>query len=215
MSVLKGEGRHVILYGSTAVPIGRRLPTYVARPDLAGRHPVVAVAHDSSGLTSAVKDLCRRLARHGAGVVSPDLYRGGPPGGELDPHRAAADLDAAYGFAVGSGWGAFRGGALVGIGAGGAAALQQRPGFAERMVVLGAPLARAGDSLGAVPLLGLYGDEDDRVDGGEVRAAGAAGGEWILYPGAVGGFWDETDDGYRPDVADDAFGRILRFLGRD
>jgi dienelactone hydrolase len=220
MSVLKGEGRNVILYGSTAVPTVRPLPVYLARPDVGGRHRVVVVAHDA--ITPSIKAMCRRLARHGLGVVCPDLFRSRGPDGP-EPARVASDLDEAFGFAVGSGWGAPAGAAVLGIGSAGALALRGVPSFATRVVVMGAPVGSAEDPeaparslIGlARPLLGLYGAEDDQASVDEVRALGSETGEWIIYPGAGRGFFDEGSDSYLPEVAEDAFARVLRFLGAD
>jgi carboxymethylenebutenolidase len=221
MTVLKGEGRNVILYGSTAVPVGRTLPAYIARPGIAGAHPVVAIAHDVDGLTSSVKALCRRIARYGLGVVCPDLYRGGEAGGEIDPVRAASDLEAGFDFAVGTGWGSTGGAAVVGIGAGGAAVIRSIPTFVERVIVVGTPLGSSDDpdapaaflATVTAPLLGLYGADDERAPAGDVRAAGGATGEWVIYPGAARAFHDEASDAYEPVAAEDAIRRMLEFLG--
>ena len=218
MSVLKGEGRNVILYGSTAVPTVRPLPLYSARPDVGGRHRVVAVARES--ITPSTKALCRRLARHGVGVVCPDLSGGGT-GEDPAAERVAAGLETAFDFAVGSGWGASTGGAMLGISAAGAAALRRVPDFVERIAVLAVPLGSADDNEApaaslaglARPLLGLYGSDDEQAPADDVRALGSVTGEWIIYPGAGAGFFDEGADSYLPEAAEDAFDRVLRFLG--
>jgi carboxymethylenebutenolidase len=107
VSVLKGEGKVPILFGSTSIVGGTRtLGGYLARPDLTGEWPTIVVAASEWGVTSSVKDLCRRLARHGFAVVAPDLYRGAPPrrgasqedaveaAQEIPAPRADGDLDA-------------------------------------------------------------------------------------------------------------------------
>ena len=90
VSVLKGEGKVPILFGSTSIVGGTRtLSGYLARPDLTGEWPTIVVAPSEWGVTASTKDLCRRLARHGFAVVAPDLFRGAPP------QRASSAEDAA------------------------------------------------------------------------------------------------------------------------
>ena len=80
MSVLKGEGKHPILFGTVSVPVRTRTHTaYSARPDLQGAWPTVMVVGGAAGLTPPVRDICRRLARHGFAAIAPDLYAGKPP----------------------------------------------------------------------------------------------------------------------------------------
>lgn len=91
MSVLKGEGKHPILFGSTSIPAGTRIHRgYLARPDLAGEWPTLVLVADAYGVTSSVKDLCRRLARHGYAALAPDLYRGAAPS-RSEGERAALE----------------------------------------------------------------------------------------------------------------------------
>jgi dienelactone hydrolase len=73
--VLKGEGTYPILFETTSVPVRTRTHTaYVARPGLAGEWPTVMLVGGAKGLSSPLRDLCRRLARHGFAAVAPDLY---------------------------------------------------------------------------------------------------------------------------------------------
>ncbi len=91
MSVLKGEGKFPILFGSTSIAVGTlTLGGYLARPGLTGEWPTIIVVPSEWGVTSAMKDVCRRLARHGFAAVAPDLYRGAAPGRGEDVGRAAA-----------------------------------------------------------------------------------------------------------------------------
>ncbi len=77
MSVLKGEGTYPILFRTSSIPVRTLTHTaYVARPDLAGEWPTVMILGGAKGLSSPVRDLCRRLARHGVAAVAPDLYGG-------------------------------------------------------------------------------------------------------------------------------------------
>lgn len=80
MSVLKGEGKVPILFGSTSIAAGSVIHGgYLARPDLAGEWPTILVMSSAWGVTSSTKDICRRLARQGFAAVAPDLYVGAAP----------------------------------------------------------------------------------------------------------------------------------------
>ena len=81
MSVLKGEGIVPILFGSTSISVGSLTHTgYLARPDLAGEWPTVVVIPSAWGVTGAMKDVTRRLARQGFAAICPDLFAGNRPG---------------------------------------------------------------------------------------------------------------------------------------
>lgn len=91
MSVLKGEGKVPILFGSTSIAVGTLTHRgYLARPGLAGEWPTIIVVPSEWGVTSAMKDVCRRLARHGFAAVAVDLHRGKAPGRAEDSDDAAA-----------------------------------------------------------------------------------------------------------------------------
>lgn len=75
MSVLKHEGTHPILFETASVPMRTVTHTvYRAMPDLRGVWPTLMVVGGAKGLSSPIKDLCRRLARHGFAALAPDLY---------------------------------------------------------------------------------------------------------------------------------------------
>lgn len=77
MSVLKHEGTHPIRFETASVPVRTVTHTvYRAIPDLRGEWPTVMVIGGAKGLSSPVRDLCRRLARHGFAALAPDLYAG-------------------------------------------------------------------------------------------------------------------------------------------
>lgn len=81
MAVLPHEGTFSILYGTYRVPIGSGYrPGYLARPDEAGRFPVVLAFPGVGGLKSYEKELCRRLARRGFACLAIDSYPGATDG---------------------------------------------------------------------------------------------------------------------------------------
>lgn len=230
MSVLPGEGSHVILYGSMGFPArARSLSGYLARPDLAGAYPAVAVAPTAAGITSSVKDLARRLARHGLAVLVLDPHRGDAPGrrasgdevaaavAKLTDERVLADLDATLGYLrrPGTEWADPDRIGLLGIGEGGRWALLAAAGDERvRGVALAyAPLDAATAGVRA-PVLGLYGKADEAVRADDVAAAHAAipSSEWVLYDGAGSGFLDDASDSYDPAATKDALDRLVAFF---
>ncbi len=230
MSVLPGEGTHVILYGSTSFPTrSAQLPAYLARPDLAGAYPAIVTVPGADGVTSGIKAVARRLARHGLAVLVLDPYRGEGPDrrataeeraaafGKLDDRRVLADVDTglAYLRRPGTEWADPARLGLLGIGGGGRWALLAADDEQVRAVALAStPLAGLESAVVRVPLLGLYGKDDDSIGAGEVAAAHTRlpQSEWALYDGVGGGFLDDGSDGYDPEAAEDALERLVGFF---
>lgn len=229
MSVLKGEGKVPILFGSKSVVAGPRThATYLARPDLAGEWPTAVLVPSAWGITSSVKDLARRLARQGVAAVGVDLFRGKQPErsadlsaaeramSEVPPDRAARDLADIIRFIANPAgfWSnAEDGFAVVGIGSGGHHAVAAADRFDAPLVLA------ASASLGDVPagftapLLGLYGREDETVSVDEVMAARAAlpHAEWVLYDHVGHDFLDDYRPGFDLEAYQDAVERISGF----
>ncbi|MEX0667115.1 MAG: dienelactone hydrolase family protein, partial [Acidimicrobiia bacterium] len=94
MAVLPHEGTFSIMYGTFPVPVGSGYrPGYLARPDEAGRFPVVLAFPGVGGLKSHQKELCRRLARRGFACLAVDLYPGesGPDKDGLSAYASQTD----------------------------------------------------------------------------------------------------------------------------
>ncbi len=232
MAVLAHEGTYPIMYGAWPIPIGTAHRTgYVARPDEAGRFPVVIVVPDLNGLNSFEKDLCRQLARVGIAAVAVDLYRsdGDPLGAynSLSDTRALTDLDETYEFVTSDDvlWNAGEKVGLLGLDVGGRFALAKaaRSSWVASLVCVGTPLTgdenreiRVADHLAhlPVPVLALYGAEDDLVAAATVDEAQARNGhgQWLLYEGAGHGFLDPTGEGYEASAAGDAVQRMIGFF---
>lgn len=232
MAVLSHEGTYPILYSSWPIPVGAgHRNGYIARPDEAGRFPVVFVVQDLNGMNSFEKDLCRRLARSGFAAVTLDLYRSqGDPATaytELSDRRALTDLDELYEFVM-SDHVVWNKGDVVGIlgtDVGGRFALIKAStrDWVKAVAVCYTPLtgdeereyqvASYLDRL-PVPVLGLYGAEDELIDPDTVDEAQRRNehGQWLLYEGAGHGFLDIDDEGYHEAAADDAFARIVAFF---
>lgn len=205
MSVLKGEGTTVMLYGSTNVSTGSRsFAGYLARPDLKGEWPTVVVVAPTDGAASSVKAICRHIARHGIAAVAPE------PGG-MDPYigfitnPAGHWSNAEYGFGV------------LALGNGSESAIAEAAA-SDLVVVLALVDSGFGVAeiagLGRIeaPVLGCSGrDASEGVD--EARAA-APQAEWVLYDGAGKGYWDIDTEGYVAVAADDTGDRVVEFFSK-
>ena len=239
MAVLPHEGTYNILFHPYAIPVGSGTRTgYLARPDQIGQYPAVVILPGIFGLGSFEKELARRLARHGFVAVSFDPYAAPLPPratlddaltaySALDDRRALTDVDRAIDFAVDGAADFTVGGpvGLIGVDTGGRFALlyaAQRSRVGA-VVVIHAPLA--GDDLRThtvknalgrivVPVLGLYGADDEHIpsEGVDVAASLNPSGQWIVYEAAQHDFMDPDSDQFHSGAASDAAARIPRFL---
>jgi carboxymethylenebutenolidase len=232
MAVLPHEGTHSIMYGGWPLPIGSSLRTqYLARPDAAGRFPVVLVLPTLDGLSGFEKDMCRMFARWGLAAIGVSFYRqAGDPLQAYDalPDRQAlGDLDEIHEYLVSDDvrWAVSGDVGVLGLDVGGRFALigaATRP-WIRSVAVASAPLtgdeereyqvASYLDNL-PVPVLGLYGTEDDLIAVETVDEAQRRNehGQWLLYEGAGHSFLDAIGDGYNPDAASDAAPRLVDFF---
>ena len=232
MAVLSHEGTYPIMYGSWPLPVGAgHRNGYIARPDESGRVPVVFIVPGLDGLGSFEKDLCRRFAREGFAAISIDLY--GEKGDPLDSYNSLTDdralhiLDELHQFLVSDDvtWNAEDRVGMLGTDVGGRFAIIKAAtrDWIRSLALCYTPLTGdeerehqvAGylDHL-PVPVLGLYGAEDDLIDTSTVDEAQSRNehGQWLLYDGMGHGFLDIDGDGFDQSAADDAFARLLAFF---
>lgn len=232
MAVLAHEGTYPILYGTWPIPVGARHRNgYIARPDEAGRFPVVFVIHGLEGLTGFEKDLCRRLAREGFAALSIDLY--GSEGEPLDLYSSTSDddalfvLDELHQFVVSDdvGWNVDDRVGILGTDVGGRFGLIKAAtrDWVRSLVIAYTPLTgdddrehQVADYLDhlPIPVLALYGTDDELIDPSTVDEGQRRNehGQWLLYEGARHGFLDVDGDNYDESAADDAMARILAFF---
>lgn len=232
MAVLPHEGTHSIMYGAWPIPIGSALRTaYLARPDAAGRFPVVFVLPTLDGLTGFEKDLCRVFARSGVVAIAPDFYRrpGDPLAAyhDLADSRALTDLDETHEFVMSGDvdWAVSGDVGILGVDVGGRfgiIAAATRP-WVRALAVAYTPLTGDEDREFPVagylehlpvPVLGLYGTADELIAVATVDEAQRRNdhGQWVLYEGAGHGFLDIDAELYHPDAASDAGARIIEFF---
>ena len=236
LAVLPHEGTFSIMYGSSPVPVGSGYrPGYLARPDEAGRFPVVLVLPGILGLRSYEKDLCRRLARRGSACLAIDLYPGG--GDALEDRFGAyasqsdraiiSEVDEAHEFLESDDvfWAIPQPCGLLGLDVGGRFALiagATRP-WVGAVAIVSTPLTGDEDRefqvanmlnhLG-VPVLGMYGAADTLVAAETIDAAQDRNqaGQWLLYDGAGHDFFDDGNPDYDAAAAGDADSRIMQFF---
>lgn len=237
MATLPHEGTHSVIYGHVTVPVGSGYRRgYLARPDQAGRWPVVVLAPDLDGLGSHEKYVARRLARRGIAVLAVELYPESPgrdPEAGLRAYNGLTDkeglrvVDEAHAFLSSDDieWALADRVGILGLDVGGRFALiagAHRPWVAATAVAYTPltgdeerdfPVAEMLNHL-ATPVLGLYGSEDTLIDPDSVDEAQARnpGGQWLLYEGAGHGFLDEVGENFDPASFEDAIVRLADFF---
>ena len=189
---------------------------WVVYPESRERAPVVLVVHEIFGLSTWVRAVADQLAADGFIAIAPDLLtgRGIPAGPDGEPMRDSAvaavrSLDAAqvhrrlealarYGMALPAALPRY---GIVGFCWGGSTSFAhavQAPGLGASVVYYGT--SPAADALAQVraPVLGLYGENDARVNAtippadSVMRALGKTF-EHEIYPGAGHGFLRQQD----------------------
>lgn len=232
MAVLAHEGTYPIIYSTWPFPIGSTHRTgYLARPDKAGKFPVVFVLPTVAGLTSFEKDTCRRLARHGIVGIAIDFYRnhGDPLSAyaALADSRGMTDLDELHEFVTSQDvdWAQTDGVGIFGADVGGRFALMagSRREWVRSVAIAYTPLTgdedrefQVASALGnlPIPVIAFYGKNDELIDTGSVDEAQRRNdhGQWLLYSGLNHGFLDVEDPNFDQSGADDAVARLLVFF---
>ena len=68
-----------------------RMPTFMAAPDAEGQHPGIIFYMDAPGIREELRNMARRIAKHGYVVLLPDMYVS--PGHSASRHAAARRWD--------------------------------------------------------------------------------------------------------------------------
>ena len=204
---------------------------YVAYPERKTKAPAVIVIHEIFGLTGWEPTVADRLAKAGYVAIVPDLLsskHGKSPAdadsgrkliGELEPERITADLDATYGYVnalpavekdhigtIGFCWGggqSFR-------------YATNNPNLRAVVVCYGPPPDTAAMSRIEAPVLGVYGENDERITSTlpTVVAAMQSDGKTFnheVYPGTGHGFLKPGRQGSDGPQVERAWKRILEF----
>jgi len=182
-AALEKSPRHHEWVNIAVAGVDTKVSAFVAYPERKDKAPVVIVIHEVYGLTDWIRAVADRLAGEGFIAIAPDLLSGMGPGGggtekfasrddvvkavrDLTPTRVAAALDAVsrYGRGLPAAKDKF---ATVGFCWGGGQSFLYatvQPGLAAAVVYYGT--SPALEALGAIhaPVLGLYGEDDARVN---------------------------------------------------
>ena len=210
-----------------------RVSGYLSAPPGAGRFPGVVVIHENRGLNDHTRDVARRFAAEGFVALAPDiLSRKGGTGalgtpekareaiGTIPPEEALADLRASVTHldkhpkvrsgsvaSVGFCWGGARSFLLA----------AESEKLRAAVVFYGSAPPPETIARVRVPVLGLYGELDQRITSQVPAVAEAmkkAGKtfEYKIYPGADHAFFNDTGERYNAEAARDAWTRTLAFL---
>ena len=216
MTVLTGEGTTEIIYGVSSIPAGPvTLGGYIARPDLDGDWPTVLVFGPEPMPTSAIKSLCRRLARHAIAAVAPEMT------GIHAENRQIAMGVAAFVTNKDSGWSNARlgyGSIAFGPGIYDAAALATGDGRTVALATAGSTLddvisaSLAGSD---VPILyvGSRGDDTVDIDRSLEARNDLPRTSYALYSDMEAHWWDIEAPAYDEAMAFDTFDRFVGFFG--
>jgi carboxymethylenebutenolidase len=224
---------------------GAAIPAYDARPEAAGRYPLVVGISGFAGNSERHKDAVRRFAHAGYYAIAPELYsrEGGMQGknftemgqiaGRVTRAQYLGDIRAAADYAKQQSWARADRLGVTGFCGGGALTLHtaaEYPGVTAavpwygqvKRVYSDAPGVDAFSLVGRIkaPVLGLYGDADPGIPSADVRSfeaelrkAGNASAEFILYPDAPHAFFsDDRPQVYKKEASEDAWKRCLAFF---
>ncbi len=209
---------------------GEKLQGYLSRPALPGPHPGIVVVHENRGLLPHFLDLTRRFAREGYVALAVDLLsRQGGADSFADDNamrdalrliptdQVVHDGNAAVKFLqdqpyvrsdrVGATGFCF-GGSIVWLMAVGNPELRAAVPFYGS-----APPLEDVANL-QVPTLGIYAEEDARINAGvaaleDVLKAEGKNYKFVTYPGANHAFFNDTGSRYHPQAAEGAWMEAL------
>src|SRR2546428_7161264 len=204
---------------------------YIAYPERPQPAPAVIVIHEIFGMSDFIRQTTEQLAKDGFVAIAPDLLsrRGGPPASPdsarkliatLNPDTVTMDLNAAAAFLKTVR--AARGGrvGVIGFCWGGGQSFRyatNNPDLRAFVVCYGpAPNPQDMARIRAKGL-GVYAENDARIDAGVADAAAAmksAGKDYqyAIYPGVGHGFLRARE---KPEVADSAWRTGNRFFRED
>jgi len=213
-------------------PGGDSLRAYVGYPERKDRAPAVIVIHENSGLTDWEPTVVDRLAKSGYVAIVPDLlsskYGRSPADADsgrrlvaaLEPDRMTRDLDAAFAYL--NRLPAVRPGdvGVIGFCWGGGQSFRyatNNPGLRAAVVCYGPPPDSTSLARIRAPLLGVYGENDARIDTSlpDIAARLKALGKsftYETYPGTGHGFLKPGREGSDGPQVERAWGNVLKFL---
>jgi len=228
-----------LVAGDVEVPIqGGKIAAYRAFPDKGGPFPTILLGHDEFGVSEAMKDAARRLAKLGYFVICPNLFSRQADVSKMTDMidvmsqvvtkvvdaQVLSDLDATVDFAKKSGKADVGKLGMAGFSWGGRATwiyAAHNPKMKAGVVwygYLNAPRDPQGHSAISLastikqPILGLYAGKDDFIMGYDVETMknGLKGtkSEIVTFPGVKHGFAAEGKPTFDAKTADDGWSRM-------
>ncbi|MFL5381489.1 MAG: dienelactone hydrolase family protein [Longimicrobiaceae bacterium] len=218
---------------------GDSVRAWVVYPERRDRAPVVVVVHEIFGVTAWIRGVADQLAADGFIAIAPDLLSGKriPTGPDGDPVRDSAtaairtldqgqvqrriDATARYGMALPAALPRY---GIVGFCWGGGVSFAHAahaPGLGASVVYYGTSPSREALANVRAPVLGLYGENDARVNAtiapadSALRALGRTY-QHEIFPGAGHGFLRQQDgqNGANLQAARGAWPRTVQWFHR-
>ncbi|CAN5785597.1 dienelactone hydrolase family protein [soil metagenome] len=212
------------------------LSGYLSKPKKKGKYPAILVIHENRGLNEHTRDVARRFAANGYVALAADaLSRKGGTASFETPEKAReafqtlnmtevmSDLNAGLAF-LNSHQNVKKGKlASIGFCWGGARSfiLATEPNDLKAAVVFYGT-APTDEELAKihVPVLGIYGETDERITSKVPDVAKKTKElkktyEYKIYDGAGHAFFNDTGDRYNAEAAKDAWTRTLAFLKKN
>ena len=213
------------------------MKAFVAAPQAKEKRPTIIVVQEWWGLTDHIKDIARRYAGEGYIAIAPDLYsrlghalttdagEAGKLMNTLQQEDGLADLNATVTYLKSAPEVDATRIGITGFCMGGSYALMLpcvNPAIKAAVPFYGqVPNPDTPIQKLACPVLYLYGEDDGWITKADVQRLAAAlkkygkTGEIKTYPGAPHAFFRDTDPSvYRPEAANDAWGRAKAFFKR-
>ena len=216
---------------------GTKIKSWVVFPEVRENAPVVIVIQEIFGLSDWIRSVADQLAAEGFIAIAPDLLSGKGPGGggtsafegrdavtqavrALKPDEVKAMLDAVreYGMKLPA---SNKKTATIGFCWGGAASFRyatQQPGLSAAVVYYGTSPEGGYEAIKA-PVLGLYGQNDQRVNATidpAKQKMQAAGKQYTprIYDGAGHGFLRQQggQNGANQKASEQAWPETVKFL---
>lgn len=235
-----------LVAGEVTIPVADgEIPAYRAMPATGENFPVILVIQEIFGVHEHIQDVCRRFAKRGYLAIAPEMFARQGDVSEIEDiqeiisevvskvpdEQVMSDLDATVAWAQSSSKGNIDKLGITGFCWGGrivwlysAHNPQVSAGVAwyGRLVGESTPLTPQhpldiAEEL-TVPILGLYGGEDDLIPNDTVEqmrdrlSSGNSNSKIVLYPDTPHGFHADYRPTYRPEAAADAWNRLLTWF---
>jgi carboxymethylenebutenolidase len=211
---------------------GTNLLGYLSRPASGEPAPVIMVCHENRGLTSHIEDITRRLAKVGYVALAVDLLSrqggtsnldsGSVPGvlGSSPPEQFVQDFLSGLGWLQDQDFALTERVGMTGFCFGGGVTWQvavHMPALKAAVPFYGPHPDLTDVSSIQAPVLGIYGEQDSRINSGipaieEAMQQNDKVYSKIIYPDAGHAFFNDTGSRYNAEAAQDAWSQLLAWF---